>query len=71
MKSLISRFDNFGFSWPALIFLIIFIFALSFAAYALIWYIITLLLGISFAWNHAAVFYIVCAAVGGFNYSSK
>lgn len=71
MKSLINRLDDFDFGWPAIIFLIVLLLVISFAAYALIWYIITLLLGISFAWNHAAVFYIVCAAVGGFNYSSK
>lgn len=71
MKWKINGFEDLG--WPSLVFFFILAFAITFAAYALIWYFITLLLGISFAWNHAVVFYIVCVAVSGFkfNYSSK
>lgn len=71
MKWKINGLENAG-CFSIILFFVL-AFAVSFAAYALIWYFITLLLGISFAWNHAAVFYIVCAAVSGFkfNYSSE
>lgn len=65
MKWKINGFEDLD--WLSLIFFFVIVFIISFAAYALIWYFITLLLGISFVWNHAAVFYIVCAACGGVN----
>lgn len=56
-----------GLSWPHLIVTAIVTFALVFCAYSFIWWMVTLLLGIPFAWNHAAVFYIICGACGGVN----
>ena len=54
-------------SWLHLVVMIIMILALAFCAYSFIWWLITLLLGIPFAWNHAAVFYLICMACGGVN----
>ena len=71
MKWKINGFDDLNLTWPALIVLTLIIFVLTFCAYAFIWWLITLLLGISFAWNHAAAFYLFCAACGGFQSNFK
>lgn len=52
-------------SWPVMIIVILVTLAVAFGVYAFLWWLITLLLGVSFAWNHALVFYIVCMAIGG------
>ena len=71
MKWKINGLENTD--WLSIVIFFVLAFIISFAAYVLVWYFITLLLGISFVWNHAVVFYIVCAAVSGFkfSYSSK
>lgn len=63
MKLRINRFKDL--SWLQLIVMIIVIFALVFCTYSFMWWMVTLLLGIPFAWNHAAVFCIICTACGG------
>ena len=56
-------------SWLHLVVMIILILVLVFCVYSFSWWLITLLLGIPFAWNHAAVFCIVCWAISGFKFS--
>ena len=65
MKWKINGLENTD--WLSIVIFFILAFIISLAAYALVWYFITLLLDISFAWNHAVVFYIVCTACGGVN----
>ena len=67
MKWKINGFEDLD--WLSLILFFVIAFIISFAAHVLIWWFITLLLGISFVWNHAVVFYIVCGSISGFTFS--
>lgn len=57
-----------GLSWHELIVVVIVTLVLIFFTYSFIWWMVTLLLGIPFAWNHAGVFCIICMACGGVDF---